>query len=336
MAKRKDQEFEEDTYGDEKFEDIDRTERSESRHRGGRLLLAVGLTVFIVAAVGVIAYSLFVGNEEEEEAVLPDILTVTEPEEEPEEETEEEEDSGYIMPDAGYIGYWNRKNHEDEELTIAEITDVYVTINLWWKDLYEAANVRAYFASDNVASFSTDQDDVILTGKLYFTRDAEQIRENIMLEITRSDVKEIPVGTLTFTKRHDDPWFEPILEYSYDDTSNDEYWEEGDLILPESASKKLKEEDIKDLSLEETEYAIAEIYARHECKFEDEALQAYFDSKWWYEGYIEWKDFSEDVFSDVEKSNLKLLQQHEASLTGAQNDAKADAADTQNGKAAGQ
>ncbi len=306
-----------DTEEDDSFSAIDRRERKESRNRGGRLLLGIALTLAAVVVVGGITYALFVGNgqeEEEESAPAAVEVTLAEPESETIEE-EEEEDSGYLHPDAGYLGYWNRPDHKDEELTVVEITDVYVVINLWWKDVFEAANVKAYFSSDNVASFSCSKDDLILTGKLYFMRDSEKIRENIMLEVTQSNVEKIPEGSIVFTQQHDEAWYEPVLEFSAD-TSNEVLWEEGDLILPDVATKMLTENDIKDFDLEKTQYAIAEIYARHQCKFEDSTLQEYFDSKWWYDGYTEQKDFSESVFNEYEAANLALLREQESRLKG--------------------
>ncbi len=326
-----------DADEDDSFSAIDRRETRESRNRGGRLLLGIVAVLAAVVVVGGITYALFVGNGEEEEEAAPAAAEVTlaEPESETIEE-EEEEDSGYLHPDAGYLGYWNRPDHKDEELTVVEITDVYVVINLWWKDLFEAANVKAYFSSDNVASFSCDKDDVILTGRLYFMRDSEKIRENIMLEITRSDVEKIPVGSIVFTQQHEEAWYEPELEFSAQDTSNEVLWEEGDLILPNVDSKKLTEDDIKDFDLEKTQYAIAEIYARHQCKFEDSTLQEYFDSKWWYDGYTEQKDFSESVFNEYETANLALLRQRESLLKGETAGTNAaDAADAAGHAAAG-
>ncbi len=311
---------EEDREADEEnsFSAIDRRENRESKNRGGRLLLGIALTIVAVLAVGGITLALFVGSGEEEtqEEPVPATVTLAEPESETIEEEEEEEEDRFLHPDAGYLGYWNRSGHTDEELTVVEITDVYVVVNLWWKDLFEAADVKAYFSSDNVASFSCEVNEVILTGKLYFMRDSEKIRENIMLEITQSGVEQIPTGSVTFTQQHDDAWYEPVLDFTYEDTSNDVLWEEGDLILPDVATKLLTEEDIKDFSLQETQYAIAEIYARHQCKFEDSTLQEYFDSKWWYDGYTEQKDFSESVFNETEAANLALLRQRESLLKG--------------------
>ncbi len=317
MARRRDQKSQdENSYDEDGFAAIDRKEQKESRHKFGRLLLGVGLTLVAVAAVGGIALALFIGGEEEEEEqTAASNITVAEPVAQPEEEEEEEEDSGYIEPDEKFLGYWNRSGHKDEELAISKITEVSVTFNIWWKDIFEAVNVKAYFASNHVASFSCDKDNTILTGKLYFMRDEDTNKDSIMLEITRSDVKEISKGTLTFTEQHDDPWFEAV-EFSTEDTTNEEYWSKDDLILPESTTKDLTAEDIKDLTLEQVQYAIAEIYAQHQCKFDDEKLQKYFDDKWWYEGYIDQKDFSEDVFNDYEFNNVVLLKQREKELGG--------------------
>lgn len=56
------------------------------------------------------------------------------------------------------------------------------------------------------------------------------------------------------------------------------------------------------------------IYARHGRLFDDEELQAYFDSCSWYEGSIDPDDFDESVFNDCETANRDLIVTYEEEM----------------------
>ncbi len=90
--------------------------------------------------------------------------------------------------------------------------------------------------------------------------------------------------------------------------------QDGDYILPYSSDEYLTEEDIEDLSLQEINYAKNEIYARHGRKFDSVELQEYFESKSWYRGTIDAKDFSESELSKIERANVQLLKEREFSI----------------------
>ena len=87
--------------------------------------------------------------------------------------------------------------------------------------------------------------------------------------------------------------------------------ESKEYILPDSSSKKLSMSDLDGLTEDECRIARNEIYARHGRKFDDEELQSYFDSKDWYNGTIEAKDFKENELSDIEMANRDLIVQYE-------------------------
>ena len=91
----------------------------------------------------------------------------------------------------------------------------------------------------------------------------------------------------------------------------------SEYILPESASKLLTSADVQNLSLQELSYARNEIYARHGRKFQDEELQAYFDSQPWYNGTIEPAQFDDmSLLSQLERSNLEVIKKREAVVNG--------------------
>ncbi|HAM30508.1 MAG TPA: hypothetical protein DCP49_03665, partial [Erysipelotrichaceae bacterium] len=82
-------------------------------------------------------------------------------------------------------------------------------------------------------------------------------------------------------------------------------------ILPESNSKYITTEELASLSLQEINYAKNEIYARHGRKFNSNELQNYFDQQSWYRGSISSNDFSDQVFNEFEKANIKALEEEE-------------------------
>ena len=86
----------------------------------------------------------------------------------------------------------------------------------------------------------------------------------------------------------------------------------GDYICPTSNTQLLTSADIAGLSAQELNYAKNEIYARHGRKFDSPELQNYFNSKRWYNGIYDGKDFdanySNSLLSDIEKKNAEILR----------------------------
>ena len=57
-----------------------------------------------------------------------------------------------------------------------------------------------------------------------------------------------------------------------------------------------------------------EILARHGRRFNDQALQQYFDSKSWYNGTISPDEFDANLDSrlnDVERANIEIIKKYE-------------------------
>ncbi len=104
----------------------------------------------------------------------------------------------------------------------------------------------------------------------------------------------------------DDDYDDEYDEYEEDYDSSSEY------ILPDSDSKKLTKYDLQGLTKAELRLARNEIYARHGRKFQDEALQDYFDEQDWYVGYIEPEDFVDSkMLSKLERRNAKFIMKFE-------------------------
>ena len=87
-----------------------------------------------------------------------------------------------------------------------------------------------------------------------------------------------------------------------------------DYILPDSSTRQLSYGDIAGLTKEQLRIARNEIYARHGRMFTSEELQSYFNSKSWYRGTVSASSFSENMLSQLEKDNIKLIQERENAL----------------------
>ncbi len=85
-------------------------------------------------------------------------------------------------------------------------------------------------------------------------------------------------------------------------------------ILFDSDYLFLDETDLYGLSQDGCKKARNEIFARHGRRFASQDLQSYFDSKYWYFGFIDPSDFNESAYlNDAEKANVKLIKDFEDS-----------------------
>ena len=112
-------------------------------------------------------------------------------------------------------------------------------------------------------------------------------------------------------------WQKKVKSMGYDFVSEAESFEEymeltaDDYILPDSSTSYLTKADLRGLSKDECRIARNEIYARHGRKFEDETLQAYFNSLDWYTPSIEPDDFDESMLNKYEVANRDLIVKYE-------------------------
>ncbi len=106
---------------------------------------------------------------------------------------------------------------------------------------------------------------------------------------------------------------EPLSQTQKPDGSGEEKsaQDNGGYILPGSSTRLLTESEVSSLSKDELRLARNEIFARHGRRFDDPELQAYFDSKSWYNGTIDPDDFSESMLSETEKKNIDLIKKYE-------------------------
>lgn len=80
-------------------------------------------------------------------------------------------------------------------------------------------------------------------------------------------------------------------------------------MIPDSSSRILNDNDVEGFGDEDFRVAINEIYARHGRLFKDAELQAYFNEQPWYQGSVAPENFNENSLSQIEKDNIKFLQE---------------------------
>lgn len=90
-----------------------------------------------------------------------------------------------------------------------------------------------------------------------------------------------------------------------------------DYIIADSSSRYLSNDDVRNLSIQQVNYAKNEIYARHGRKFASRELREYFNSKSWYNGTIDGSTFDanyRNYFNDYEIKNTEFLSKIEYSM----------------------
>ena len=87
-----------------------------------------------------------------------------------------------------------------------------------------------------------------------------------------------------------------------------------DYIFPNSSSVLLTDAEVSGISKDQLRIGRNEILARHGRRFNDQALQQYFDSKSRYNGTISPDEFDANLDSrlnDVERANIEIIKKYE-------------------------
>lgn len=100
------------------------------------------------------------------------------------------------------------------------------------------------------------------------------------------------------------------MEYEVEDLEADDSTSGSTtgMILPKSSEQELTNADVSGLSRTEIQTAINEIYARHGYTFTDATLLNKFKQYDWYKPTVPASQFSDSVFSSVEKKNVDFLK----------------------------
>lgn len=290
---------------------------SSSNNRKRLICIIIGISCFLTVIIILFAFrdKLFAIKENEPKAKsiekTVDIDKNDSPKDTDSNITKTEEPDNVIDASV-YQGYWNIKGNQDRELTIQSITDKTITFSLWYYRLDAVGNISATL-DGNKADFMSDADGLTFKGTLTFENNT------ISVSITESERLYMPIETMKFEEKHATSWelandYADTYNITDNDSANDseyDYNSSDSYILPDSSSRELTIADISGLSHDQLELARNEIYARHGRKFTNPTLQNYFNSQAWYTGTIEPEDFTDDMLSDVEKSNIQFIKDHE-------------------------
>lgn len=122
--------------------------------------------------------------------------------------------------------------------------------------------------------------------------------ENKEKEIVQESIEEATVETTTY------------YEEDRGSTSIESVGvNEPHTMILDSSKRLITDADVSGMTSEQLRIAVNEIYARHGRRFVDAELQAWFNSQAWYQGTVSPENFNENVLSQVEKDNIKFLQQ---------------------------
>ena len=173
--------------------------------------------------------------------------------------------------------------------------------------------------------FETDEQFVMTDSsntKLHFSKDINHQIPN-QVEVTPTPTPSptpTPAPTVEPYYYDDESSEDDEDDWVFDDEEDEEEDDEEDLadseyIFPNSDSEYLTKSDLKGMSKSEINLAKNELYARHGRKFKSKELQAYFDSKSWYQGIYSPKQWDKKgdsyFFNKYEIKNRNLLKKNE-------------------------
>lgn len=89
-----------------------------------------------------------------------------------------------------------------------------------------------------------------------------------------------------------------------------------DYILPDSATRRLTQADVADLTWEQCCLARNEIFARHGRLFQTPQIAAYFEAQSWYHGTVPGASFDNNSLTPTERANADFLADYENATWG--------------------
>lgn len=208
---------------------------------------------------------------------------------------------------------------QDEwEEEAAQTQDITVTPVIW-----EGGYQRAYGPSTYLMIVSEDEQGMLFSMSVGYSgylayvdiREYEAEWQEEGMAVYREDDYE-----LSFFKEEDGSlWLLENQDSPYGVNLGGIYYLEENAVYPDCEyvfpdHYVVSEEDCEGLTALECRIAKNEIYARHGRRFKDEALQNYFDSCSWYEGYIEPEDFTEQMLTDSDMLSLHAIEAYESRM----------------------
>ena len=151
----------------------------------------------------------------------------------------------------------------------------------------------------------------------YYILPESQTRELADWEVKNIDAAGRQMAINEIYARHGRKFVLPEVQTYFDESVFNEYEEKNIATLQKSFgsgyfldgsdSRYLTDEEIKNLTDDELQLGINEIYARHGRKFSSEKYRNYFSEKTWYNGTIEPDHFDEKVLNGYEQENIRKL-----------------------------
>lgn len=231
----------------------------------------------------------------------------TEPEEFKEEaDTDEEQDS--ILEDSEYEESYSRieeikRSYNAGSLDYAEVKNQIAAIEqeLDSQEQIEAKQLKVLLETDLANSMQ----------ELAKEKQYQKIMDELNSQNSRLSSKDTVIENLL------DIYHKEYQELSSSNEKEQDTTQENieNYIIPDSNSRYLTEDEVKNLSLKEINYAKNEIYARHGRKFDSQELQNYFNNQSWYHGTIEPENFQNSLLNDYEQKNAELLSKVEYSIS---------------------
>ena len=125
---------------------------------------------------------------------------------------------------------------------------------------------------------------------------------------TLDDLYRVVVTSNLESYNHEDNVDESVAVTEVEEDREEIGGEEG-IIFPDSSEELIDRAAVEKLSDEELRYAINELYARNGYIFNDDGLRTYYEKYDWYVPTVRSDDFSIDLFNDIEKENIKVMQE---------------------------
>ncbi len=265
--------YKSDSYSDD-------NENTKKSKKG--VIISVIAIIIIIAALGICGYlSITKGQPDKQETVETTELTTTEvvttvqpttaEQTTVEPTTEAQNVDKFILPVVGY-GYQYAKEMLENEGFVVQIGEYRYSTR------YEAGYVIAQYPDESTIAqqgsiITLDISSGLISDNSYDSQSNQNSQSNQSSDSSKSDDSD----------------------YSSDDnyTYNTSY---------------ISQSEVENMSRDELNLAINEIYARRGRIFEDPTLSAYFNSKDWYTPKYTAAEFSKNVtFNEYEQANLRLL-----------------------------
>lgn len=222
-----------------------------------------------------------------------------------------------------------------EELNTSDFTEKYIDLSALEKKYESVYSTYKTFLSEEGMQAAGNHDEgrintMFQKADNYFEgEEYEQLKIKVYTELVYANIgqlsNETPEQAVSYISSHVEKtdyncwviefldFFRSQMELPAISNSVTHVSEEG-YILPYSSSMYLSSSDLSMLSQFELYLAYFEIYARHERKFNDPAVNEYFSQYWWYKPTIEPNLFNESSLNEYEKANVETIYQFQKNM----------------------